>query len=105
MRTGATPFPPSSIGINRSPFSRESLLDEEDEPACPPALPLVGLMLAQASENEHLEAIFKDLLDEEGPEICLRAMDAYVPLGEAISFYEMAEACRARGEVAIGHHA
>ena len=27
---------------------------------------LVSLMLAQASENEHLEEIFKDLLDEEG---------------------------------------
>ena len=38
---------------------------------------LVSLMLAQASENEHLEEIFKDLLDEEGSEICLRPASDY----------------------------
>lgn len=65
---------------------------------------LVSLMLAQASENEHLEEIFKDLLDEEGSEICLRPASDYVRLGESLSFYEVTEAARQRGEVAIGHH-
>jgi voltage-gated potassium channel Kch len=65
---------------------------------------LVSLMLAQASENEYLEEIFKDLLDEEGSEICLRPASDYVPVGETLTFYEVAEAARARGEVAIGHH-
>jgi len=65
---------------------------------------LVSLMLAQASENEHLEEIFRDLLDEEGSEICLRPASDYVPLGETLSFYEVTEAARQRGEVAIGHH-
>jgi voltage-gated potassium channel Kch len=65
---------------------------------------LVSLMLAQASENEHLEEIFRDLLDEEGSEICLRPAADYVRLGETLSFYEVTEAARQRGEVAIGHH-
>jgi hypothetical protein len=65
---------------------------------------LVSLMLAQASENEHLEAIFKDLLDEEGSEICLKPASDYVPVGAATSFYAVASAAAARGEVAIGHH-
>lgn len=65
---------------------------------------LVSLMLAQASENEHLEAIFKDLLDEEGVEICLKPIESYVPLGETTDFYAVSDAALARGEVAIGHH-
>ena len=65
---------------------------------------LVSLMLAQASENEHLEEIFKDLLDEEGSEICLRPASDYVALGQPMRFYEVSEAARRRGEVAIGHH-
>jgi len=65
---------------------------------------LVSLMLAQASENEYLEEIFRDLLDEEGSEICLRPASDYVRLGETLTFYDVAEAARARGEVAIGHH-
>ena len=65
---------------------------------------LVSLMLAQASENEHLEEIFRDLLDEEGSEICLRPAADYVALGEALSFHDVADAARRRGEVAIGHH-
>ncbi len=36
---------------------------------------LVSLMLAQASENEYMAAIFGELLDEEGSEIYLRPAD------------------------------
>lgn len=64
---------------------------------------LVSLMLAQASENEYLEAIFTDLLDEEGSEICLKPAADYVPVGTSSNFYAVAAAASARGEVAIGH--
>ncbi len=65
---------------------------------------LVSLMLAQASENPYLEAIFKDLLDEEGSEIRLRPAQHYVPIGEPATFDAVARAALLRGEVAIGHH-
>ena len=61
-------------------------------------------MLAQASENEHLEAIFKDLLDDDGSEICIRPAQNYVPLDSECSFYDVAQVALSRGEVAIGHH-
>ncbi|HEY4939953.1 MAG TPA: hypothetical protein VII56_00875 [Rhizomicrobium sp.] len=64
---------------------------------------LVSLMLAQASENEYLAAIFDDLLDEEGSEIYMRHVGDYVSLDTPVSFYTIAEAARRRGEVAIGY--
>lgn len=65
---------------------------------------LVSLMLAQASENEHLEAIFKDLLDDDGSEICMRPAGNYVPLGSDATFGDVVAVALSRGEVAIGHH-
>jgi voltage-gated potassium channel Kch len=65
---------------------------------------LVSLMLAQASENDSLAAIFDDLLDEEGSEIYMRPMDDYVALGLPVNFYTVTEAARLRGEVAMGYH-
>jgi voltage-gated potassium channel Kch len=65
---------------------------------------LVSLMLAQASENEHLEAIFKDLLDDGGSEISLRPAKNYVTLGQVTTYQEAVQAALAQGEVAIGHH-
>jgi voltage-gated potassium channel Kch len=64
---------------------------------------LVSLMLAQASENEYLAAIFDDLLDEEGSEIYMRHVADYVDISRPVSFHTIAEAARRRGEVAIGH--
>jgi voltage-gated potassium channel Kch len=64
---------------------------------------LVSLMLAQASENENLAAIFDELLDEHGPEIYMRAMAHYIELNKPVNFYTITEACRRRGEVAIGY--
>lgn len=64
---------------------------------------LVSLMLAQASENEHLSAIFDDLLDEEGSEIYMRPVGDYVDIARPVSFYTIMEAARRRGETAIGH--
>jgi hypothetical protein len=65
---------------------------------------LVSLMLAQASENEHLEAIFKDLLDDGGSEISMRPAKNYVTLGQDTTYQEAVQAALAQGEVAIGHH-
>ncbi|HEV7719568.1 MAG TPA: hypothetical protein VGO70_11400 [Arsenicitalea sp.] len=64
---------------------------------------LVSLMLAQASENANLSAIFDDLLDEEGSEIYMRPVTDYVAIDRPLTFYTIAEAARRRGEVAIGH--
>ena len=64
---------------------------------------LVSLMLAQASENENLSAIFDELLDENGPEIYMRPAGTYVELGRPVTFFTITEACRRRGEVAIGY--
>lgn len=64
---------------------------------------LVSLMLAQASENEYLAAIFDDLLDEEGSEIYMRPAGDYVALGKPVNFHTVAEAARQRGEVAVGY--
>ncbi len=64
---------------------------------------LVSLMLAQASENENLSAIFDDLLDEQGSEIYMRPAEHYIELDRPVNFYTVAEACRRRGEVALGY--
>ncbi|HYC66998.1 CASTOR/POLLUX-related putative ion channel [Brevundimonas sp.] len=64
---------------------------------------LVSLMLAQASENEYLSAIFDDLLDEDGSEIYMRPIGDYVDLDLPVNFYTVAEAARRRGETAIGY--
>ena len=64
---------------------------------------LVSLMLVRASENEHLSAIFDDLLDEQGSEIYMRDARLYVELNRPVNFYTIAEACRRRGEVALGY--
>ena len=64
---------------------------------------LVSLMLAQASENEHLSAIFEDLLDEKGSEFYMRPVADYVSIDRPVDFYTVAEAARRRGEVAIGY--
>jgi hypothetical protein len=64
---------------------------------------LVSLMLAQASENEHLAAIFDDLLDEKGSEIYMRPAADYVRLDTPVNFHTVADAARLSGEVAIGY--
>ena len=65
---------------------------------------LVSLMLAQASENDTLGAIFDELLDEEGSEIYMRPIEAYVSPGAPVNFYTITQSARQRGEVALGYH-
>ncbi len=64
---------------------------------------LVSLMLAQASENKYISAIFADLLDEDGSEVYIRPVTDYVSVDGPVSFYTIIEAARRRGEVAFGH--
>ncbi|WP_428429173.1 CASTOR/POLLUX-related putative ion channel [Pararhizobium sp.] len=64
---------------------------------------LVSLMLAQASENERMAAIFDELLDEDGSEIYMRPVSDYVAIDEPVTFYTICLAALRRGEVAIGY--
>lgn len=63
---------------------------------------LISLMLAQASENRNMAAIFDDLLDEEGSEIYMRPASDYVVTDTPVSFHTITEIARRRGEVALG---
>lgn len=64
---------------------------------------LVSLMLTQAAENEYMSAIFEDLLDEQGSEICLHPASDYIALGKPVNFATVTEsACRA-GHIALGY--
>lgn len=64
---------------------------------------LVSLMLAQASENQFLSAIFAELLDERGSEVYIRPITDYVSIDRPITFFTIVEAARRRGEVAFGY--
>lgn len=64
---------------------------------------LVSLMLAQASENDTMAAIFGELLDEEGSEIYMRPVSDYVALDRPVNFFTLAYAAMRRGEIAIGY--
>ena len=64
---------------------------------------LVSLMLAQVSENKHLNAVFDDLFDPEGSEIYLKPASNYVKTGEAMNFHTVVEAAKRRNETAIGY--
>lgn len=64
---------------------------------------IISLMLAQVSENKHLNAVFTDLLDTEGQEMYLKPAADYVELGRPVNFCTVVEAARMRNEVAIGH--
>ncbi len=64
---------------------------------------LVSLMLAQASENEHISAIFGSLLDEEGSEIYIRPAAYYVALGTPVDFFTVTASAALREQVAIGY--
>jgi len=62
-------------------------------------------MIAQVSENKHLNAVFEDIFDPEGSEIYLKPAGNYVRLGEPVNFYTIVEAARQRGETALGYRA
>ena len=63
---------------------------------------LASLMLAQASEQDEVSAIFADLLGKGGSEIVMRSAGEYIAAGASVSFYSVLEAAKRRGETAIG---
>jgi ion channel POLLUX/CASTOR len=64
---------------------------------------LVSLMLAQASENEFIAAIFDTLLDADGSELYMRPVSGYVEVGRELTFHTLVASAMLRGEVAIGY--
>jgi len=64
---------------------------------------LTSLMLAQLSENRELGIVFRNLFTAEGSELYLKPASDYVALGEAVTFYTVAEAAARRSEVALGY--
>lgn len=64
---------------------------------------LVSLMLAQASENAYMSAIFSELLDVEGSELYMRPITDYVAIDQPVNFFTIAYSALRRGEVAIGY--
>ena len=64
---------------------------------------MVSLLLAQLSENAHLQAVFDALFDVDGPGIYLRPASDYVELGTPVPFATLLESAARRGEIAIGY--
>lgn len=64
---------------------------------------VIGLLLAQIAENQHLVDVFGYLFDSRGSEIYPRPASAYVKTGVEIGFATVIEAARRRGETAIGY--
>ena len=64
---------------------------------------LVSLMLAQLSENRHLDKVFRVLFSAEGSEIYIRPIGDYIRPGVPVDFHTLLEAAALRGETAIGY--
>ncbi len=64
---------------------------------------IVSLLMAQVSENKHLNAVFADVFDPEGSEIYIKPAANYVKPGVEVNFYTILEAARMSGEIAIGY--
>lgn len=64
---------------------------------------LVGLLLAQVSENPALADVFDGLFRSEGSEMYLRPASLYLKPGVEADFYTVVAAAAARGETALGY--
>ncbi|WP_326826059.1 CASTOR/POLLUX-related putative ion channel [Streptosporangium sp. NBC_01756] len=64
---------------------------------------VIGLLLAQLTENQHLAEVFGYLFDSRGSEIYPRPAGDYVRTGVPITFASVIESARRRGESAIGY--
>ncbi|MEW2808965.1 NAD-binding lipoprotein [Streptomyces massasporeus] len=64
---------------------------------------LIGLLMAQISQNRHLAAVFGELFSADGTGIRLRPAGDYVLPGCETSFATVVAAARGRGECAIGY--
>ncbi|MFV2120493.1 CASTOR/POLLUX-related putative ion channel [Streptomyces sp. Act-28] len=64
---------------------------------------LIGLLMAQISQNRHLAAVFEELFSADGTGVRLRPATDYVLPGCETSFATVVAAARRRGECAIGY--
>ncbi|MDN0197973.1 NAD-binding lipoprotein [Streptomyces sp. S.PNR 29] len=64
---------------------------------------LIGLLMAQISQNRRLAAVFEELFSADGAGVCLRPAADYVLPGCEASFATVVAAARRRGECAIGY--
>ncbi|MFC9941426.1 NAD-binding lipoprotein [Streptomyces pratensis] len=64
---------------------------------------LIGLLMAQISQNWRLAGVFQDLLSPDGNSIHLRPAGDYVRQGHHASFATVVESASRRGECAIGY--
>ncbi|GHJ41303.1 potassium transporter TrkA [Streptomyces sp. TS71-3] len=64
---------------------------------------VITLLLAQLTENPHLEAVFTDLFNPEGAEIYLKPAANYLVPGVEATFATVVAAASNRGESAIGY--
>jgi voltage-gated potassium channel Kch len=64
---------------------------------------VISLLLAQISENAHLEAVFAELFAADGSEVYLRDAQEYVAVGSDVTFATLVVAARERGETALGY--
>ncbi|GAA4225571.1 lipoprotein [Streptosporangium album] len=64
---------------------------------------VIGLLLAQLTENRHLAEVFGYLFDSRGSEIYPRPAGEYIRAGAPVGFASVIESARRRGETAIGY--
>ncbi|MGW0613665.1 CASTOR/POLLUX-related putative ion channel [Streptomyces sp. NPDC002788] len=64
---------------------------------------LLGLLMAQISQNRHLAAVFEELFSADGTGVRLRPASDYVLPGCETTFATVVAAARQRGECAIGY--
>lgn len=64
---------------------------------------LIGLLMAQISQNRHLAAVFEELFSADGAGVRLRPAGDYVLPGRETSFATVVAAAGHRGECAIGY--
>ncbi|GAA0990651.1 lipoprotein [Acrocarpospora macrocephala] len=64
---------------------------------------VIGLLLAQLAENQHLADVFGYLFDSRGSEIYPRPAGDYLKPGVPVGFATVIESARRRGETAIGY--
>ncbi len=64
---------------------------------------IVSLLVTQLSEDQRLEAVFGELLGNEGSEIYLRPATWYVQPGHEVTFATIIAGARRRNETALGY--
>lgn len=64
---------------------------------------IISLLVTQLSEDRRLEAVFDQLLGDEGAEVYLRPADWYVRTGAEVTFATVVAGASARGETALGY--